>query len=146
MALTKRGDYYYGDSQADIREVLAEFSEANAYLVHHCADAVCACGGRVFQLAMDDNEGVAVRICGGCGDEHPIGDGDEYLEDAELEDYECPCGECLFEISVGVSLYRDSKDVRWLYIGCRCPSCGLTACYGEWKNEYIGYQELLARV
>lgn len=30
-------------------------------------------------------------------------------------------------------------DVRWLYLGCRCVTCGLTACYGDWKNEYPGY-------
>ena len=51
-----------------------------------------------------------------------------------------------FEITVGVALYADSEDVRWLYIGCRCPECNLSGCYGDWKNEFIGFRDLLARV
>ena len=51
-----------------------------------------------------------------------------------------------FEISAGVALYQDSQDVRWLYVGCRCVCCGLTACYGDWKNEYPGYETLLRAV
>ena len=42
--------------------------------------------------------------------------------------------------------YDQSEDVRWLYVGCRCPACGLTGCYGDWKNEFIDYRNLLARV
>ncbi|WP_193378329.1 hypothetical protein [Schlesneria paludicola] len=30
-------------------------------------------------------------------------------------------------------------------LGFRCTACGLTAVYGDWKNEYNGYQELLAK-
>jgi hypothetical protein len=52
----------------------------------------------------------------------------------------------VFEITVAVSLYADSEGVRWLYIGCRCPACGITAVYGDWKNEFDGYRELLAMV
>jgi hypothetical protein len=33
-----------------------------------------------------------------------------------------------------------------LYLGCRCPACGLVAVYGDWKNEFNGYRELLAKV
>ncbi len=97
-------------------------------------------------MQLDENEGAAVRVCAKCKAEHPIGDSDEYLEDAELEECACPCGNEEFEVTVGVSLYEDSEDVRWLYLGCRCPKCGLAACYGDWKNEYIGYRELLKRV
>lgn len=35
-----------------------------------------------------------------------------------------------------------SDDVRWLYLGCR--SCGLVGCYADWKNEFNGYEKLLA--
>ena len=146
MALEKRGEYRYGDSQADIREELVRYSKLNAYVAHYFADAVCKCGGKLFRLLLDDTEGAAVRVCTGCATEHPIGDSDEYLDDAELQECACPCGGEKFEITVGVSLYDDSEDVRWLYLGCRCPKCALTAVYGDWKNEFIGYQELLARV
>lgn len=75
------------------------------------------------------HEGVAVRTCVGCHSEHPVGDSDACLEDAALEECACPCGR-------DVSLSEGSEDVRWLYAGCRCPSCGLTAVYGDWKNEF----------
>jgi hypothetical protein len=146
MALKKRGKYSYGESQADIREELVRYSKANTYAVQHFADATCDCGGKTFRLKLDDTEGAAVRECATCSKEHPIGDSDEYLEDAELEECACPCEKEVFEISVGVSLYADSEDVRWIYIGCRCVSCGLVAVYGDWKNEFIGYRALLERI
>jgi hypothetical protein len=146
MALKKRGKYRYGDSQADIREELLRYSKSNGYLAHHFADAICKCGGKLFRLSLDDTEGAAVRMCNSCATEHPIGDSAEYLEEAELQECACPCGGEDFEVAVGLSLYEDSEDVRWLYLGCRCPRCGLTAVYGDWKNECNGYQELLARV
>lgn len=36
--------------------------------------------------------------------------------------------------------------MKWLDLGCRCTACGLTAVYGDWKNEYEDYQALLARI
>jgi hypothetical protein len=146
MVLKKRGKYRYGDSQADIREEMLRYSKLNDYVAHHFADAVCTCCSKVFGLWIDNDEGAAVRKCAACNSEHPIGDSDEYLEEAEIEECACPCGGEKFEITVGVSLYDDSEDVRWLYLGCRCPACGLTAMYGDWKNEFDGYQELLLRV
>jgi hypothetical protein len=145
MALKKRGQYYYGDNQADIRNEILRYSK-KAYLAQHFTDAVCPCGKNIFHLALDDNEGAAIRICVACKNEHPIGDSEEYLEEAELENCACICGNEEFEISAGVSLYKDSEDVKWLYLGCRCTKCGLTAVYGDWKNEFQGYQELLARI
>lgn len=146
MALKKRGQHRYGENHADIRAELLRYSKLNAYIAHYFADAVCVCGGKLFRLALDDNEGAAVRICVACKTEHPIGDSDGFLEEAELGECACPCGNEEFEITVGVSLYEGSEDVKWLYLGCRCPKCGLIAAYGDWKNEFIGYQKLLARV
>jgi hypothetical protein len=146
MALKRRGEYRYGDSQADIRAELLRYSKSNAYVAHHFADAACPCGGKQFRLALDDAEGAAVRWCVRCAAEHPIGDSAEYLEDAELQECACPCGGEEFEITAGVSLYEGSADVKWFYLGCRCPKCGLTAVYGDWKNEFNGYRELLAPV
>jgi len=146
MALQKRGKYRYGASQTDIRAELLRYSESNAYVAEHFADAVCKCGEKLFRLALDENEGVAVRTCVACKAEHPIGDSDEFLDEAEPQECGCPCGQEEFEITVGVALYGGSEDVRWLYIGCRCPKCGLTAVYGDWKNEFSGYQDFLARV
>jgi hypothetical protein len=146
MALQKRGKYRYGDSQPDIRQEIARYSKANEYVARHFADAACRCGSKSFRLLLDDAVGAAIRICAACSDEHPIGDSDEFLAEAELGECACPCGGEAFEITVGVSLYDDSEDVKWLYLGCRCPSCRLVAVYGDWKNEFEGYRDLLARV
>lgn len=147
MALRKRGKWRYGDSQADIRAEIVRYSKENGYLAEHFADAVCSCGGRVFGLYLDDTAGVASRVCVACVPEpHPIGDSADFMDESEEEECACACGAEAFEITVGVSLYADSDDVRWLYVGCRCPACSLTAVYGDWKNEFNGYRELLARV
>jgi hypothetical protein len=144
---TKQG-LGYADAQADIPDELRHYSDhgEGSYTPQHFADAVCRCGRREFLLRTDDEAGVAVRVCGTCGHEHAIGDSADYLDEAELDDHECLCGSPLFEITVGVHLYRGSQDVRWLYLGCRCPACGLAGCYGDWKNEYDGYRGLLKRV
>ena len=146
MALRRENDQSFGDSQADIREELVRYSTLNGYVTEHFADAKCNCGATQFKLGMDENAGVAARLCQSCGNEHGMGDSDEYADEAELYMTDCTCGGDLFEITVGVSLYTDSEDVRWLYVGCRCPICLLTGCYGDWKNEFIGYHKLLANV
>ncbi len=146
MTLQKRGRFRYGDGQPDIRPEIIRYSTINAYVAQHFADAVCECGGIAFRLLLDDSAGVAVRSCIACMTEHPIGDSGDFLSDAELGECACPCDQEVFEITVGVSLYEGSDDVKWLYLGCRCVQCGLVAVYGDWRNESEGYLNLLARV
>ena len=87
-----------------------------------------------------------MRTCTSCKSTHAIGDSADFLTEATLDECQCPCGEESFQITGAVSLYPDSDDVRWIYLGCRCPKCGLVAIYGDWKNEYTGYEALLAKV
>jgi len=130
----------------EIEAKLREYS-ADSYPVSHFARAVCKCGHDVFTLAMNEEEGVAVRWCCHCDDEHGIGDSDDYIDEVEsIEECSCKCKGKEFQIVCGVSLYAKSKDVRWFYVGCRCVKCGLAGCYGDWKNEYIDYRKLLKRV
>jgi hypothetical protein len=138
----------YADAQDDIPAELHYYSDhgEGSYFPTQFADAVCRCKNREFLLLLDDSAGVAVRICGACGHEHTMADGKDYLDDAELEEVLCLCDVPLFEITVGVHLYRGSDDVRWLYVGCRCVGCGLTGCYGDWKNEFEDYRKLLKNV
>jgi hypothetical protein len=134
MALKKKGKQFYGDSRADIGSLLERFSEANGYPTQRIDDLKCECGSELLELLTDDEEGAAVQRCPACQRQTPIGDSAEYLDDAELEECECLCGSSRFEISTGSAFYEDSTDVRWFYIGCRCPSCGLVGCYGHWKT------------
>ena len=147
MALRKKGKFRYGDTQRDLHDELRSYSKANGYPLEHFTDAVCVfCSGKTFALLLDDEEGVAQRVCANCKNEHFIGDSADYLEEAELEQCGCPCGADEFEVTVGVALYKGSDDVKWLYLGCRCVACELVACYGDWKQEYEDYRELLQRV
>ena len=146
MTLRRKAEYGYGDSQEDIRTLLTDYSNRNAYPADHYADALCTCGNTTFRLFLDEEVGAAVRLCARCGVQHPMGDSADYLEEARLGEAECICGSNIFEITVGVALYSGSEDVKWLYLGCRCIQCSLVACYGDWKNEYIGYQELLGAI
>jgi hypothetical protein len=145
MALSKRGDCHYGSTSDDTRAFLADYS-ADGYPAQHFAECRCGCGGKQFRLALDETQGAAVRTCNACESAQPIADSAEYLEEASLEECACPCGAEAFELTIGVSLYADSRDVRWLFVGARCSRCGLIGCYGDWKNEYLGYEELLAHV
>ena len=144
MGLEKRGSHWYGQSQADIRMELARYAELVGYPAEHFADARCVCDGRLFSLELDEAAGVAVRSCTSCAVRHAMADGAEFLDDAELEACACPCGAEAFELTVGAALYADSSDVRWLYVGARCPTCDLTACYGDWKCEFPDVHALLA--
>lgn len=146
MSLTRKRGHWYGTSQKDIRAEIIRYSIENGYEATQFADAKCKCGGGVFSLLIDDNEGCAARTCVKCDDQHPIGDSEEYLDDAELFQPTCLCEAEQFEVTVGVALYEKSDDVRWLYLGCRCPKCGLVGCYGDWKNEFNGYKKLLKMV
>lgn len=145
MSLKKRGDQYYGAAQSDLHDGLRLYA-AHSYPIAHIGDARCPCGSAIFRLLIDDAEGVAVRICDSCRVSHAIGDGEEFLEHAELEECQCPCGCERLEVSAGVSLYQDDRAVRWFYLGCRCPSCGLIGVYGDWKNEHDDYSALLGNL
>ena len=146
MALRERGGHNYGDSHSDIRDELRRYSSQNGTPATRFINALCPCGAETFHVRLDDDAGAAVRVCQSCGAEHAIGDSAEYLAEAMLEECECPCAGASFEMSVGVALYAGSTDVKWLYLGLRCVHCGLVACYGDGKNEYPDYEDLLRRV
>lgn len=145
MTLRKQGKYSYGENHRDIRDELRDYSR-HIYPATKFADAVCRCGAGYFHVKRDEEVGAAVRVCQSCGLEQAIADSAEYLSDAELESCDCVCGSDTFELSVGAALYDESTDVKWLYLGLRCTDCGMVGCYGDWKNEFIGYEDLLLRV
>ena len=106
--LTKRGKYWYSDDRSDIPQKIQRYSKLNGYVAQHFAVATCSCGGQEVRLFLDVNEGAAIRHCTRCSTEHPIGDSADYLDEATLEECECPCGSDEFQIAVGVPLYENS--------------------------------------
>ena len=133
---------------APLKSQIIEYSTKNAYVAEHFAAPICAeCGCDIFVVVMNENEGVAARICTSCNSEHGIGDSDDFIDNVEdVYPVECTCGANQFRIMAGVALYAGSEDVRWFYLGCECLACGLSGVYGDWKNEFHGYRELLDRV
>jgi len=147
MTLRVKRGHSYGDNHEDLRAEILNHSKDNGYPVDHFGDAICkTCTSKVFRVALDDSAGCAERHCISCENRHFIGDSSDYADEAELEDCSCPCESEEFEVAVGLHLYSGSKDVKWLYLGLRCTACGLVAVYGDWKNEFEGYEALLARI
>jgi len=147
MSIIKKGKYYYGEDHNDLNEVLYDFSKTVGYLIDHFKTAKCLCGNNTFRVLLNEEEGVARRVCWKCNNEHDIADSEDFIDEVEtLDELECLCEEGEFRITVGVSLYENSEDVKWFYLGLYCPNCNCLGCYGDWKNEYIGYKELLEKV
>lgn len=133
---------------AQLKSQIVEYSIKNAYVAEHFATARCGeCGCETFSMIMNENEGVAARICKSCDSEHGIGNSDDFIDGVdEVYPIECSCGASHFKVMAGVALYDGSDDVRWFYLGCKCVVCGLSGVYGDWKNEFIGYRNLLNQV
>lgn len=144
--LRKKGKYQIGDNHDDIQASIVAFSKKNKIPATLFKNILCDCGSETFLVALDEDQGAAIRRCVKCEEERPIGDSEDYLEEAEIDVCECVCGESGFQLSVGLALYAESDDVKWLYIGCRCGECGITGVYGDWKNEYPDAREFLGKI
>ena len=128
------------------KDEIVKYSTANHYVASMFAQAVCLCGSRAFLILLDDDCGCAARTCGSCERQSAIGDGEEYLDDAEdLDECQCPCGESLFSVACGVTLYEGSNDAKWFYLCLRCEACQLTRVYGDWKCEAGDASALLSK-
>ena len=153
MALRQRGQYMYGDSASDIREMLAHPYHA-ALACTHFADVVCECGCGVFDLWIDDDYQEADFPCLGCDRNYlfHLTDNDDHYEGDPKSDTTfraCPCDgdpNCRLEIVVGVCLEEGSDIPRQVSIGCRCVKCGLTGSYADWDNVRIPYQQVFANI
>lgn len=127
-------DTQLADAQTDIPDALRDYA-GRGYVPTAFADARCACGGQLFALAVDDDEGAAERQCTSCQAFASIASSADVAESAELEACACPCGGEHFELTLGLALYADSDDVRWIYVGARCPACRQVGCYADWKCD-----------
>lgn len=135
MTLKRKGKYWYGDDTADLRAEVMRYSGLNEYAATRFGVPVCTCGGERFHLRSDEEAGVVERTCADCGATQWMGDSAEFAENAELDSHACVCDAeaDVFELAPAVHLYVDSNDVRWFYVGCRCPACGLVGVYVDYK-------------
>ncbi len=143
--IDRSGQWWKGEDFGDLTQYLNEFTAEN-YPADRIGRSVCgACGGTGFRLSFDDEEGGAQRTCVACGASAFLGDSEEYWDDAEPDDAECPCGGEQFEVGVAFSL-RDDGDVRWITVGGRCVACGVLGVYTDWKIDYSPTGHLFAAV
>ena len=146
MTIDTTGKWWVGTAPEDIEEYLDAYS-SDGYKTHAFRLARCSCGSDQFSLEADDNEGAARRTCVACGLEHFICDSQEYWSEAEPESWQCTeCQSVSANLGVGFSLYADSTDIKWLYVGYRCSRCGVLGCFAGWKIGYGPSHELLDRV
>lgn len=127
--------YWTGDSPADIEEWL------RLYVPEETLDikpVVChGCGGDVFRLRVDQDEGVIQVVCTACGAKKILLDGEDYWADARPRLRRCPvCKSCRdYNVDVGFAR-RKNGSVKWVYIVNRCTGCGTLGSYLDWKVDY----------
>lgn len=109
---------------------------AGGYEVTYVAESVCAhCGGRAFEVGVDDEAGCAQRRCLTCGEFTLIADSSDYWSEAQPEPCECPCGGDVFAVAVGFAP-AEADEVRWVSIGLRCLKDNRLGVYTDWKIDY----------
>ena len=72
MALTKKGEFWYGTTSGDTQAELRSYSVANRHEAVRFTASKCDCGCRTFALQTDEEVGLAIRTCTDCGQEHLI--------------------------------------------------------------------------
>jgi hypothetical protein len=145
MSIDTSGKWWIGSNAEDLQAYLASFS-ADGYPTHEFRLASCSCGNSKFRLVADDGEGTAKRICSSCNEIHFICDSEEYWAEATSSEWKCvECDSQLSNVGVGFSLYEDG-EIRWLYVGARCATCGILECVTQWKVAYAPSKQLLNQV
>jgi hypothetical protein len=145
MGINTSGRWWVGSTPADIRGFLEAYA-TKGYEVHEFRLATCSCGSDSFSLDADENEGVAKRICAICSAEHFLCDSAEYWDEAKPTHWRCiECASETTNVGVGFSLIGD-KEIHWLYVGCRCATCGILGCFGGWKINYAPSRQLIDQV
>ena len=145
MAIDDAGEWWKGENFQDLSEYMYLLTEGN-YKASKVLSCACNnCNNSIFKLNADKNEGCAERICIECNTASFICDSEEVWEDAEPKFVMCPCQNNTFELGIAFAL-RENSDIRWVYIGQRCSSCGILACCIDWKIGYGDTQHLYENV
>ena len=134
MAIDTSGRWWTGTEFRDIDEYLRALT-ASGYPVSEVVQSKCSCGGTVFSLLRDEEEGCAQRLCRACGERAFIADSAEIWDEAEPAPAVCPCGSKYAELGVGFSNRRDG-EIQWVTVGQRCVQCGVLGSFVDWKIDY----------
>jgi len=139
--INKSGKWWKGENFKDIKEYLMNLYEQDTGKpLRKILQSKCSCGGLLFSLIFESNEGIAKRVCIKCKKEHFICDSGKYWDDAlkKSKPIELKCIECnnkSHEVGVGFE-YLKNGDIKWVTIGARCDKCGLLSSPVDWKIDY----------
>lgn len=144
MAIDRSGKWWGGSDFDDLARYLREIT-ADEYVIREVRQSVCVCGGRVFAVSADPDEGCACRACIACGARAYIGDSEEYWADASPEPAICPCGVQAAEVGVGFA-ERGGGEIQWIVVGQRCTGCGVPGSWVDWEIDYAPTHHLRERI
>jgi hypothetical protein len=100
MAMDRSGRWWIGEDVAGVEEYLREYT-ADGYPAEEIRQCTCGtCGGRVFGLRGDVDEGSARRTCRNCGAKHFIADSAETWPQSSPRTSTCVCGSNSFNLAV----------------------------------------------
>lgn len=131
-------------SEETLRECLRQYSARQNETVSVIADVVCTCRSASFRLHLHVDDEGARRVCAHCGAKAFIADSEEYWDESDFDEAECPCGQDVYTIAVGFDVDGDG-EVRWIYVAGKCEACGLDGVYVDWKINYLPSQHLLSQ-
>lgn len=140
--IDKSAKWWTGRTFDALVEYLGLYTQ-DGYPVARVEQSICTCGGRVFRLHADPDEGGVRRTCVDCKARTFIADSGDYWEDATPKLVKCPCGESQYEVGVGFSL-RAGGEVRWITVGNRRVACGILGACADWKIDYAPTDHLFA--
>ena len=153
MAIDTSGKWWVGSEPADVLAYVEAYS-GQSYPADVSAASACTCGSKAFHLFVDRVEGAAKRVCVRCSEAVFIGDSAE--SSAKLKRWKCSCKTDECNIGVGFSLrdeprspfpiFRKPRDVRWIFVACRCVQCGTLGCVAEWKITHSPSHALIKNV
>lgn len=140
MTIDTSGKWWKGSIPEDIGAYLQALS-ASSYPTSEFRLSRCQCGQVTFRLEVEQDAGVAKRVCVSCGAEHLVCDSAEnHEEGTKLRKLRCVCKTDVVNVGVGFSMYESSQVIRWLWVGHRCVKCGVLGSMVDWK---VGYEPSL---
>lgn len=115
------------------KQSIIEYGEANGCVPTQFETQQCVCGSELFLMFSDDTEGGCGILCTQCEEGISIEGSADYMEDVEQNI--CTCESEALQVMVGKAFHEGSNDVKWVYVGGRCPECDLSGVYVDWKER-----------
>jgi len=135
-------DFWYGTEPKDVEEYVAAWGGSCGEKISKKHIVSCdSCSNDQFQLRYNSNEGIVKVICTNCGAEKWIFDSKENKKGIRLYHKKCSFDKnSTFNIGVGFS-YRDTGEVRHVFISERCCKCHVLSSTTDWRINYSPTEE-----